>query len=147
MIIVKSLLSLTISLIGGTLLMTTTSANELPKLIPRNVLFGNPVKASPQISPDGKRMAYLAPVNNVLNVWVKTIGKQDDKPVTKDTDRGIRRYFWAEDNQHIMYLQDKGGNENWRLYGVNLASGDIKDLTPYDEVQVQIVDRDKHFPD
>src|SRR5689334_10929493 len=117
--------------------------NTTVELIPRRVLFGNPVKTSPQISPDGKRMAYIAPVNNVLNVWVKTIGKDDDKPVTKDTDRGIRRYFWAEDNQHIMYLQDKGGNENWRLYAVNLQSGDIRDLTPYDEVQVQVVDKDK----
>ena len=116
------------------------------KLIPREVLFGNPDKASPQISPDGKMMAYLAPVENVLNVWVKTIGKTDDKAVTKDDDRGIRRYFWAGDSKHIMYLQDVGGNENWRLYSVNLESGEIKDLTPYEEVQVRIVARDKHFP-
>jgi dipeptidyl aminopeptidase/acylaminoacyl peptidase len=118
-----------------------------PKLIPRTVLFGNPVKASPRISPDGKMMAYLAPVNNVLNVWVKTIGKADDKVVTKDTIRGIRRYFWAEDNEHIMYLQDVGGDENWRLYGVNLETDEVKDLTPFEDVQVQILRSDKHFPD
>ena len=81
------------------------------ELIPREVLFGNPVKTSPQISPDGKRLSYLAPVDNVLNVWVKTVGKEDDKVVTKDTDRGIRIYFWAQDNKHILYLQDKGGDE------------------------------------
>lgn len=133
-------------LLGGILLIMSANANALPKLIPRDILFGNPVKASPRISPDGKRMAYLAPVKNVLNVWVKTIGKDDDKPVTKDTNRGIRRYFWAEDNIHIMYLQDLGGNENWRLYWVDLQTGDIKDLTPYNDVQVQIVDQDKHFP-
>ncbi|MDI6808085.1 MAG: S9 family peptidase [Candidatus Eisenbacteria bacterium] len=117
-----------------------------PKLIPRQTIFGNPVKAGPQISPDGTRLSYLAPVNNVLNVWVRTIGAQDDKAVTKDTNRGIRIYFWAADGKHILYLQDVGGNENWRLYGVNLQSSEIRELTPFENVQVQIVARDKHFP-
>ena len=117
-----------------------------PKLIPRTVLFGNPVKASPKISPDGRMMAYLAPVNNILNVFVKTIGKEDDKAVTKDKFRGIRRYFWAGDSEHIMYLQDVGGDENWRLYGVNLKSDEVKDFTPYENVQVQIIETNKHFP-
>jgi dipeptidyl aminopeptidase/acylaminoacyl peptidase len=110
------------------------------------VLFGNPVKTSPQISPDGKMMAYLAPVNNVLNVWVGTIGLEDDRVVTKDKDRGIRIYFWAKDSQHIMYLQDVGGNENWCLYAANLKTDEVRDLTPFGDVQVQIVGYDKHFP-
>jgi dipeptidyl aminopeptidase/acylaminoacyl peptidase len=117
-----------------------------PELIPREVLFGNPVKTSPQISPDGQMMAYLAPVNNVLNVWVKTIDKEDDRVVTKDDNRGIRWYFWGEDSEHIMYLQDVGGDENWRLYGINLKTDEIKDLTPYEDVQVQIIHSDQHFP-
>ena len=116
------------------------------ELIPREVLFGNPVKTSPQISPDGKRLSYLAPVDNVLNVWVKTVGKEDDKVVTKDTDRGIRIYFWAQDNKHILYLQDKGGDENWRLHAVDLDSGETRDLTPFEKVQTQVVASDKHFP-
>ena len=78
------------------------------KLIPRRVLFDNPEKAAPLIAPDGKRMSYLAPVNNVLNIWVGTPG-HDFRPLTKDTDRGITRYFWSEDNHHILYLQDAGG--------------------------------------
>lgn len=117
-----------------------------PELIPREILFGNPVKVSPKISPNGKMMAYLAPVNNVLNVWVRTVGKEDDRAVTGDAKRGIRRYFWAQDNTHIMYLQDVGGNENWRLYGVDLASGGVRDYTPFENVQVQIVKVDKKFP-
>ncbi|HLQ11488.1 MAG TPA: S9 family peptidase, partial [Ktedonobacteraceae bacterium] len=123
--------------------MTTTTAVEL---IPRNILFGNPDKASPQVSPDGTRMAYLAPVNNVLNVWVGTIGKDDYRPVTQDTERGVRLYAWAADNQHILYLQDAGGNENWRLYATNLESGQTRDLTPFENVQARILKRDKHFP-
>ncbi|UCB53606.1 MAG: S9 family peptidase, partial [Candidatus Zixiibacteriota bacterium] len=91
-------------------------------------------------------LAYIAPVDNVLNVWIRTIGAEDDKPVTKDTDRGIRIYFWAADSEHIMYLQDVGGNENWRLYGVNLVTNEIKDFTPFENVQVRVVGRNKHFP-
>ncbi len=115
-------------------------------LIPRKILFGNPEKTNPQISPDGTRMAYLAPVNGVLNVWVGTVGQDDYQPVTKDTDRGVRFYFWAADNQHIMYIQDVGGNENWRLYATDLESKETRDLTPFENVQVQVIDRDKHFP-
>ena len=116
------------------------------KLIPRDVLFGNPEKAAPLISPDGKRMSYLAPLNNVLNVWVGTVGQNDFRPVTRDTDRGITRYFWSKDNRHILYLQDAGGNENWRLFSVNLESGETHDLTPFENVQTQILDHNKKFP-
>lgn len=115
-------------------------------LIPREVLFGNPVKASPQISPDGKMLAYLAPVNNVLNVWVRTIGQNDDRAVTNDANRGIRTYGWAQDKQHLFYVQDVGGNENWRLYTVDYKTKEVKDLTPFENVQVRIVDVDKHHP-
>ncbi len=131
---------------GAIALFISGCALSEPELIPRIVLFGNPVKISPRISLDGKMMAYTAPVKNVLNVWVKTIGKDDDRAVTKDEDRGIHRYFWAADSKHIIYLQDVGGNENWRLYAVDLETNQIKDLTPYEEVQVQIIARDKHFP-
>lgn len=117
------------------------------ELIPRKVLFGNPVKTSPQVSPDGTMMAYLAPANNVLNVWVGKIGSDDYRPVTNDTDMGVRFYFWAKDNKYILYIQDVGGNENWRLYATNLETREMRDLTPFENVQVQIVDEDKHFPD
>src|SRR5690242_14638501 len=123
-----------------------TNPNMSIELIPRKVLLGNPVKTSPQISPDGTRMAYLAPVNDVLNVWVGTIGSENYAPVTKDTDRGVRFYFWAADNKHILYIQDVGGNENWRLYATNLETKETRDLTPFENVQIRIIDQDKHFP-
>ncbi len=114
--------------------------------IPLEVLLGNPEKALPQISPDGKRMAYIAPANGVLNVWVGNVGSDDYAPVTKDTDRGIRQYGWCHDNQHILYLQDQGGDENWRLYTVDLETGETVDRTPFEKVQAQIVALRKRFP-
>jgi dipeptidyl aminopeptidase/acylaminoacyl peptidase len=123
--------------------MTTVPQTEL---IPRKILLGNPVQTSPRISPDAKRLAYIAPVNNVLNVWVGTIGKDNFKPVTNDIERGIRFYFWAADNTHILYIQDAGGNENWRLHATNLETHETRDLTPFENVQVQILASDKNFP-
>jgi len=116
------------------------------ELIPRSVLVGNPEKMMARLSPGGERMAYIAPVDDVLNVWVRTIGENDDRVVTHDDNRGIFRYFWAHDNKHLMYLQDKGGDENWRLYAVDLGTGEERDLTPYENVQVRIADVSKHHP-
>ncbi|MFZ1946370.1 MAG: S9 family peptidase [bacterium] len=115
-------------------------------LIPRAKIFGNPEKALAYISPDGKMLAYAAPLNGVINVWVKTVGKNDDRAVTQDTNRGIWSYFWSGDSRRIMYLQDKGGNENWQLFDVSLDTAETRSLTPFDSVSVEIVGRDKHFP-
>ncbi|MBI1827834.1 MAG: S9 family peptidase [Planctomycetes bacterium] len=123
-----------------------TSSAELPPLIPREVFFGNPDKASPQISPDGKRLAYLAADQGVLNVWVRTVGQSDDKAITKDRKRGIRRYFWAPNNEQIIYIQDKDGDENWHVYSVNVASLEERDLTPFENVQARIEAVDQKFP-
>ncbi|HWM84379.1 MAG TPA: S9 family peptidase [Kofleriaceae bacterium] len=115
-------------------------------LIPREVLFGNPTKVGPQLSPDGKQLAYLAPHEGVLNVFVRTVGKEDDKVVTADKLRGIRQYFWAQNGQQIIYLQDKGGDENWHVYVVPAGGGEARDLTPLEKVQAQIVAIERKFP-
>ncbi|MFQ5704875.1 MAG: S9 family peptidase [Gemmatimonadales bacterium] len=120
-------------------------SSEIP-LIPREVLFGNPERAGPQISPDGRRLAYLAPVDGVLNVLVGTLGEDDYTPVTRDRDRGVRVYFWAHDCEHILYLQDRGGDENWRLFRVDLETELESDLTPYEDIQVQVMKHEKSHP-
>jgi dipeptidyl aminopeptidase/acylaminoacyl peptidase len=122
-------------------------------LIPRNVLFGNPERISPHISPDGSRLAWIAPREGVLNVWVAPIGTSgvawdDAAVVTDDTDRGIRMFAWAKDGRHLLYLQDTGGDENWRLYDVDLetpaatdgqTSWVKRDLTPYEGIQARVI--------
>ncbi|HKO05318.1 MAG TPA: hypothetical protein VJW51_11240, partial [Candidatus Acidoferrales bacterium] len=116
-------------------------------LIPREVLFGNPERASPAISPDGGQLAYLAPVDGVLNVWVRTLGQTDDRAVTADKKRGIRSFHWQYDNKHILYTQDVGGDENWRLYQTDIATKQTRDLTPYEKVRVDIVEYDWKTPE
>src|SRR5206468_11209472 len=99
-------------------------------LVPRQVLFGNPERVSPRISPDGARLAWIAPDEGVLNVWVNDVGAPlgEAKAVTADRDRGIRSFFWAHDNRHLLYIQDVGGDENWHLFDVDLQTGDMRDL-------------------
>lgn len=122
-------------------------AENTTEIIPRQVLFGNPERAQPRLSPDGEWLAYLAPKDDVLNVWVGPVGGEEFEPVTDDRKRGIRMYFWAEDGRHIIYLQDQDGDENWRVYAVDPATKGERDLTPFDDVQAQLVGKSRHFPD
>ncbi len=119
------------------------------RLIPRNILFGNPDRTSPQISPDGTKLGWLAPVNGVLNVWVNPVGAEfsDARPVTNDTDRGIRGWFWGRDNRHVLYIQDREGDENWHLYSVDLETGKTKNYTPFENVQVHPIKSSHRSPD
>lgn len=119
---------------------------DLPPLIPRDDLFGNPEKASPQLSPDAMRLAYLAPDEGVLNVWLRTIGQQDDRVITRDRKRGIRMFFWAFDGKHLLYVQDVDGDENWHIWSVNFETNVIRDLTPFQGVQAHLVALDHRFP-
>jgi len=114
--------------------------------IPLEILFGNPVKTEAQLSPDGEYISYLAPVEGVLNIWVGRTGGHSPEPITHDRDRGIRRYFWGYDSKHILYVQDAGGNENWRLYSVHLENRNVRDLTPFEHVQANVVKTSKDHP-
>src|SRR5581483_865577 len=103
------------------------------------VLFGNPRYARMRISPDGTRIAYLAPdARDVLQVWVRTIGQNDDRTVTADPRRGVLNYFWTYDGQQILYLQDSDGDENYHVYAVALGGGDARDLTPFPGVKATL---------
>ena len=114
-------------------------AREDASLLARNILFANPDRAMPLISPDGKRISYLSNVDGVLNVWVAPVGDlAKAKSVTSDKKRGVRRYKWAYTNEHILYSQDEGGDENWHIHLVDLKTGTDKDLTPYPGVQARL---------
>ncbi|MBN2443426.1 MAG: hypothetical protein JXJ04_18840, partial [Spirochaetales bacterium] len=115
----------------------STKKINIPELIPRKVLFGNPDKIQATISPDGKYLAYIAPsTEGVNNVWVKTFGKNDEEMITHEKYRGIQSYFWSYNNEQILFVQDKDGDENFHIYSVTLSSKKIKDITPFEGVKV-----------
>ncbi len=117
-------------------------------LIPRDVLFGNPEKVSPQLSPDAAFLAYVAPdAQNVLQVWLRTVGKSDDHPLTADKKRGIRAFFWTYQPNILVYQQDFEGDENFHLYAVDVGTNVARDLTPFAGVRAQVLAVEPHVPD
>ncbi len=122
-----------------TVLLLAAAARAEAPLIPREVLFGNPERTRPQLAPDGKRLAWLQPDKGVLQIWVQTLGKEDAAPVSADCQRPIRRFRWVQDSRTIVYLQDVKGDENWHAFSVDLASKQVRDLTPFDGVRAGIV--------
>ena len=130
----------------GTPVGTQAPDKESP-LIPRSVLFGNPQKASARISPNGKWLSFLAPVDGILNVWVAPADNLDAaKPVTHDKTRDIHGHSWAYTGKHILHSQDHEGDENFHVYATNVETGETKDLTPVENVHARILDVSQKFP-
>lgn len=115
--------------------------------IPRRLLFGNPDRALVRLSPGGSWISYLAPDEGVLNVWVAPADRPDQAtPVTQDRGRGIHQYTWAHTDRHILYQQDADGDENWRVYSVDVETKKLNNLTPLDNVQARIQHVSPRFP-
>lgn len=115
-----------------------TTKGEVP-LIPMKDFFKNPEKTAFQISPNGEYLSFMMPWESRLNVYVQKIGDKEAKRLTSATGRDIAGYFWAN-NERIAYVQDKGGDENFRLYAVNIDGTNEKDLTPFEKVRVDVID-------
>jgi len=138
---------LTALIILGLIIMKQTPHKPESQIIPREVLFGNPDRASVGLSHDGKYISYIAPKDNVLNIFV---APRDDiksaRPITNDTGRGIRTYFWSYESPYIFYLQDIGGDENWQLHKVNVDTLEDINLTPENGIRTQIYKVGMKFP-
>lgn len=119
----------------------------LPPLIPREALFGNPDRLCVRISPDGRQLGCIAPLNGVLNVWVRPVEGGGARAVTNDTHRGIREFSWAYDGRSLLYVQDRDGDENWHVYTVDLETGQARDLTPYEGVMAAALHLSPAHPD
>jgi dipeptidyl aminopeptidase/acylaminoacyl peptidase len=121
------------------ILAACTPKEKMPRIIPMKDFFRNPETVSFQLSPDGQYLAFLKPWQTRLNVHVQKIGESEERRITSATERDIAAYFWAS-NSRIAYAQDKAGDENFRLYAVNIDGSDEKDLTPFEKVRVQLID-------
>jgi dipeptidyl aminopeptidase/acylaminoacyl peptidase len=129
------------------LLAATPARADLPPLIPRQVLFGSPDYVSPQISPDGKRLAYLAPnKGGVFQVWVRTVGRDDARPVTAEKKRGIPAHLWTYAPDTLLYLKDDDGDQNLHVYSVQLRDRVVRDLTPFQGVSARQLALHRDFP-
>jgi dipeptidyl aminopeptidase/acylaminoacyl peptidase len=117
-------------------------------LIERTALFGNPSRVAGKLSPDGKWLAWIAPRDGVLNVWVAPAGQPGQaKALTAEKQRPIREYFWAPDSSSVLYVNDRGGDENFLLYKVGVQGGEPQPLTPFQKTRVEIVGTSVHVKD
>lgn len=108
--------------------------------------FGTPERAAASISPDGNRIAFLAPWRNRLNVWVEdnSVGAEA-RCVTADESRSVHQYLWTDDPRWLLYLQDSGGDENYHVFRVDLEDpeADAVDLTPFPGARVDGLERSR----
>jgi len=117
-------------------------------LIPRKVIFGNPDRTAPMISPDGSQIAFTAAVDGVMNIWVGPSDKfEAAKPVTQEKQRPIQKFWWARNGTHLLYSQDQRGDENYHIYAVDLRTATTKDLTPYKGVRAELIEISYKRPD
>src|SRR3954468_4383743 len=124
----------------GVALAHAAEPDNATPLIERTKLFGNPSKTGGRISPDGQWISFIAPRGGVLNVWVAPAANAGDaKPLTDEKKRPIRQTFWSPDSRQVLFINDKGGDENFLLYGVNIASGEQRTYTPFEKTRVEIV--------
>lgn len=128
---------------------------NLPPLIDRAILFGNPKISGAQLSPDGQFITFIKPLKGMMNIWIKPIDGafENAYPITQDQDRPIRSYFWSRDGKFVLYVQDKGGDENFRVYSIDPSKATKEnvptavDLTPYDDIRAFIVSLPKKEED
>ena len=145
-LLLASAVAVALAATGGTATAAPASLDEV-ELIPRDALFGNPERANVQMSPDGRYLSWVAPLEGTLNVWVAPANDPSAaRAVTRDTARGIRSYFWSYLPDTLLYLRDTGGDEDFHLYAVDLRSGAARDLTPYGKTTARVVGVSRRHP-
>jgi dipeptidyl aminopeptidase/acylaminoacyl peptidase len=126
---------------------------QLPPIIDREIFFGDPEISGAQLSPNGKYITFIKPFKNVRNIWIKERKDAFNKarPLTADTTRPIPGYFWSRDSKYVLYVQDKGGDENYRVYAIDpTVPGDpvppARTLTPQEKIRAMIIDVPRSKP-
>lgn len=122
---------------------------ETPKtdLIPREVLFGNPERSSVKISPDGTMLAFRGPVDGVMNAWVQPLAGGEARALTSFEDRPIGSLSWAWNGEQLLFTKDKGGDENFHVFSVDIDDAEVRDLTAVDGARAGVADTSRDRPD
>jgi dipeptidyl aminopeptidase/acylaminoacyl peptidase len=124
------------------------TGGESPELLPRRLIFGDLDRSVVRISRDGTRIAFRAPVDGALSLWVAPINDLDSgRPMTAATDHNLGPWIvWMHDDRHLVFFRDEHGDENWRAWRLDLQTADVRPLTPGPGVTCFIQQHSRHFP-
>lgn len=117
-----------------------------PGAIPLEDFFRESDQQGFQLSPDGKHMAFVQPVDNRLNLFVMEVGQEEAVQLTHETERSIAGFAWVS-NDRLIYAKDSGGDENYHLLVVGIDGKGQRDLTPYENTTSQLIDILPDLPD
>ena len=136
------------ALLAGLSLAALAAPQPPVELIARSVFFGNPTRFQALLSPDGRWISWIAPRDGVLNVWAAPSGDLSKaKPLTEEKTRPIREHFWAKNSQLILFVNDRGGDEDFLLYGVSPEGGPLRSFTPFKKTRVIPIRSSRAHPD
>lgn len=124
-------------------------SGKLPPILDRELFFADPLISGSQISPDGKYISFIKPINGILNIFVKKFDQDFNKAwsITEETERPIGGYFWTWDSKQIIYSKDIGGDENYHLLTVDpFKKSKVKDLTLYTNTKAIVFSLPKRKP-
>lgn len=124
-------------------------------LLPLQLLLAPATNLAPLVSPDGRWISFLRPVDGAMNLFVApsdSIGAA--RPVTTHTGRGLQPfdvsgnvlYRWTPDSRHLLFPQDRDGDEKWNLHLVDIATREERNLTPMPGKEVSFLSFDERDP-
>lgn len=101
--------------------------------------FARPKASSFKLSPNGKHLSYYEKdEENKNHVYIKNIATGEVKRAIEEKEELIKGYGWINDDR-LYFVMDKGGDENFHIYGTNIDGGNTKDLTPFEGVKAGIL--------
>ncbi|MEO0600499.1 MAG: S9 family peptidase [Myxococcota bacterium] len=118
----------------------------MSELIPRAVLFGDPDRSRVTISPDGRWIAFLAPVDGIVQLFVRPVDG-GERPLTAHSGAGVRDYQWLRDGRSLVFVTDADGDENWQLSLARVDEDVVTTLVAESGVQARLYPTSRHHPD
>jgi len=117
------------------------------ELIPRHLFFSHPDRAFPLLSPDGSRVAFMAPHNNSLNVHIATIVDiNNPRPLTHYQQHAIQQFKWAC-RENLLIVVQRGDDGRACLLTIDTVSGEVQDKTPGGYVDIRLQEVHPGYPD
>jgi len=119
----------------------------LPPIVPRDLFFSFPERGGALLSPDGRTLSYLARSKaGRMNLWVRDLATGQERAITDDRAGNIFGAVWAPDGHHMLFPRDSNGDENYHLFSVDIATGQLRDLTPFLGVRSAMLLTDARHP-